>query len=45
MKDVFRLGNHVVWVAPSGTALIVDVNDGKEKLGDGEIDALFVAAK
>ena len=32
IKDVFRLGNHVVWVTPSGTALIVDANDGKEKL-------------
>ena len=32
VKDVFQLGNHLVWVTPSGTALIIDTNDGKEKL-------------
>jgi Ca-activated chloride channel family protein len=45
MKDVFQLGNHLVWIAPSGVALIVDTNDGAEALDDTEIDALFVAAK
>jgi Ca-activated chloride channel family protein len=43
VKDVFRLGNHVVWVAPNGTALVIDTSDGKEKLSDEEIDKLFVA--
>ena len=41
MKDVYRLGNHVVWVAPSGVALVLDQNDGKETLTDAEIDGLF----
>jgi Ca-activated chloride channel family protein len=41
MKDVYRLGNHVVWITPSGTALVIDQNDGKEKLEDNEIAALF----
>lgn len=41
MKDVYRLGNHVVWISPSGTALVIDANDGKEKLEDAEITALF----
>jgi Ca-activated chloride channel family protein len=41
VKDVYRLGNHIVWVAPSGTALVIDTTDGKEKLDDAEIDALF----
>lgn len=41
MKDVFRLGNHVVWISPSGTALVIDASDGKEKLEDAEITALF----
>jgi len=41
VKDVYRLGNHVVWVTPSGTALVIDTTDGKEKLDDAEIDALF----
>jgi Ca-activated chloride channel family protein len=45
MKDVFRLGNHLVWIAPSGTALVIDTNDGKEQLTDEEIDKLFTAAK
>src|SRR5262249_38858889 len=31
MKDVYRLGNFVVWITPSGTALVVDANDGKDK--------------
>ena len=41
MKDVFRLGNFVVWISPSGTALVVDANDGKDKLSDKEIEELF----
>jgi Ca-activated chloride channel family protein len=45
MKDVYRLGNYVVWVAPSGTALVIDMRQGKEKLTDAEIDKLFVARK
>jgi Ca-activated chloride channel family protein len=44
MKDVFRLGNRVVWVTPCGTALVIDA-DGKETLGDDEIDKLFIAKK
>jgi Ca-activated chloride channel family protein len=45
IKEVFQLGNYLVWVAPNGTALIVDTKDGKEKLEDAEIDRLFVAKK
>jgi Ca-activated chloride channel family protein len=45
VKDVLKLGNHLVWVTPNGTALVIDTNDGKEKLSDGEIDTLFVAKK
>jgi Ca-activated chloride channel family protein len=45
VKDVFRLGNHLVWVTPSGTALVIDAGNGKEKLSDAEIDKLFVAKK
>jgi Ca-activated chloride channel family protein len=43
VKDVLRLGNHLVWVTPSGTALIIDTNDGKDQLTDDEIDKLFKA--
>ncbi len=45
IKDVLTLGNHLVWVAPNGTALIIDAGAGKETLSDAEIDALFVAKK
>jgi len=45
MKDVFRLGNHVLWVTPNKTALVIDTEDGKETLSDEEIDKLFVSGK
>jgi Ca-activated chloride channel family protein len=45
VKDVYRLGNYVVWVTPSGTALVIDAGGGKEKLTDAEIDTLFTAKK
>lgn len=45
VKDVYLLGNHSVWIAPSGVALVIDANDGKEKLDEKEIEALFAAAK
>ena len=45
VKDVYRLGNYVVWVTPSNTALVIDTDQGKDKLSDEEIDKLFVAAK
>jgi Ca-activated chloride channel family protein len=43
MRNVFRLGNHVVWIAPNGTGLIIDTTDGKEKISDSEIAMLFAA--
>lgn len=45
LKDVFKLGNFLVWVTPSNTALVIDLNDGKDKLSDEEIDRLFVVAR
>ena len=41
LKDVFRVGNHLVWIAPSGTALIIDADAGLETIEDGAIAALF----
>jgi Ca-activated chloride channel family protein len=41
MKDVYRLGNNVVWITPSGTALVIDQNNGRDKIEDSEIAALF----
>ena len=40
-KELFQLGSHLVWITPSGTALIIDTQDGVEQLTDAEIDALF----
>jgi Ca-activated chloride channel family protein len=45
IKDVFQLGNYVVWVTPSGEVLVIDGKHGKEELSDKEIDGLFVAKK
>jgi Ca-activated chloride channel family protein len=45
MREVFALGNYILWVSPSGTALIIDRNDGQEEVADAAIDRLFVAAK
>jgi Ca-activated chloride channel family protein len=45
LREVFQLGNHLVWVSPSGTALVIDLNHGKEKLSEDEIGKLFVAKK
>jgi Ca-activated chloride channel family protein len=45
VKELLRLGNHLVWVTPNGTALVIDTTEGKEKLRDEEIDKLFVAKK
>jgi Ca-activated chloride channel family protein len=45
LKEVFRMGNHLVWVTPSGTALLLDTCDGKETLSDDEIASLFPVKK
>jgi Ca-activated chloride channel family protein len=45
LKEVFKLGNHLVWVAPNGTALVIDTSAGKDTLTDEEIENLFVAKK
>jgi Ca-activated chloride channel family protein len=43
VKDVYALGNYLVWVTPSGKALIIDAGAGQETLPDADIDRLFVA--
>lgn len=45
LKEVFRMGNYLVWVAPSGTALLLDAGAGKETLTDAEIASLFAVPK
>jgi Ca-activated chloride channel family protein len=44
VKDVLLLGNYIIWVTPSGKALIIDQGNGLETMPDGDIDRLFVAA-
>lgn len=41
VKEVLQLGNHLVWVTPSGTNLVIDTSDGKDQMADAEIDKLF----
>ncbi|HUS39289.1 MAG TPA: VIT domain-containing protein [Pirellulales bacterium] len=43
MKKVFGLGNHVLWITPNGTGLVIDAVDGKDQLKDREIDMLFAS--
>jgi len=45
VKDVFQLGNQVIWVTPANYALIIDGQNGKETMSDAEIDRVFVACK
>lgn len=45
VREVFQLGNYVVWVTPSGKALVIDQANGAEALADADIDRLFVAQK
>jgi Ca-activated chloride channel homolog len=42
VREVFQLGNYIVWVTPSGKALIIDRGFGLEQLPDVEIERLFV---
>ena len=41
VRDVYKLGNHLVWITPNGTGLVIDTTDGKDELSDQEIDLLF----
>jgi Ca-activated chloride channel homolog len=45
LRQVYALGNHVVWVTPSGTALVIDTRDGVEAVEDAVIDRLFTPGK
>lgn len=45
VRQVFQIANHLVWVTPSGTALVIDGSSGQEQLPDADIDRLFVAKK
>ena len=44
IREVFQLGNYVVWVTPSGKALVIDQSAGQEEMPDAAIDGLFIAA-
>jgi Ca-activated chloride channel family protein len=41
LKELLALGNYLVFVTPSGTALVIDLNDGVEQLSDEELARLF----
>src|SRR5262249_24783942 len=44
LKEVFQLGSRVVWVTPSGVALVI-ADDGCDKMSDSDVEKLFVAKK
>jgi len=44
-KKVLSMGNHLVWVTPSRTALIIDASNGVDEMNDAAIRELFVAKK
>ncbi|MSR29891.1 MAG: VWA domain-containing protein [Gemmataceae bacterium] len=43
VKALYQLGNHLVWVTPNQTALVIDTHDGVVTLSDKEIADLFAA--
>ena len=45
MREVYQLGNHVVWVTPSRQALVIDQGSGRETMADADIARLFKAPK
>jgi Ca-activated chloride channel family protein len=45
VRQVYQLGNHIVWVTPSNMALVVDASNGVTTLSDAAIDELFVRPK
>lgn len=45
VRSFFQIANHLVWVTPSGTALVIDGSSGQEEMSDANIDRLFVAKR
>ena len=45
MREVFQLGNRVVWVTPSRSVLVIEPTSGEERMSDADIDRLFVAKR
>lgn len=45
LKELFQLGNYLVWIAPNGEALVIDAHHGQEKIDDEQITALFTPPK
>src|SRR5262249_582751 len=41
LKELFQLGNYLVWVAPSGSALVIDLAHGEEKWEEAKMSKLF----
>lgn len=41
LKEVFMLGNFLVWISPSGTALVIDPKHGHEQLSAEQMRSLF----
>jgi hypothetical protein len=41
LRELFQLGNYLVWVAPNGSALVIDLAHGQEKWEEEKMTKLF----
>lgn len=41
LRELFQLGNYLVWMTPSGFALAIDLENGHERVGEVMLDYLF----
>lgn len=42
LAQLLSISNHLVWVGPSGKALVIDASQGSEKVSSQEIESLFL---
>lgn len=42
LMKIFTLGNYLIWVTPSNTALVIDTQEGEVKISDQVIDQMFI---
>jgi Ca-activated chloride channel family protein len=45
LRELYQLGNYLVWMTPSGFALVIDLDDGHETVGNVMLDYLFAPRK
>lgn len=45
LRKLFGLGNYLIWVTPGNTALVIDTQEGKNRISDKEIEQMFAPNK